>query len=218
MNKVPDLQTLAVCQNAVEALEAIRTGKPDLVFLDIQMPGMTGLELMNVLPTNRPEFVLTTAYPQYAVESYGFAVLDYLMKPILFELFMRAVVKFKEKKETSISRGEFAAFSPSGESVWLRLDKGLRQLAFSDVIRIKGDKDYVEIFLDKEKILIHMNLLKAEQLFPAPEFLRIHKSHIVRQTTIRSIEGNTLTLSNGTDLPIGPSHRQNLKRFIPLLK
>lgn len=218
VSKVPDLQTFAVCGNAVEAWEAIQTGKPDLVFLDIQMPGMTGLELINILPTNRPEFVLTTAYPQYAVESYGFAVLDYLMKPISFELFMRAFIKFKEKRKTSISTGEFAAFSPTGESVWLRLDKGLRQLAFSEVLRVKGEKDYVEIFLDDEKMLIHMNLLKAEQLFPAPEFLRIHKSHIVRQTAIRSIEGNTLTLSNGTDLPIGPSYRQELKKYIPLLK
>ncbi len=217
-NQVPDLQTVAVCENTVKALEAIRVEKPDLVFLDIQMPGMTGLEMMQILPTDRPQFFLTTAYSQYAVESYDFDVLDYLLKPVPFELFMRTVVKFKEKKETNISRGEFAALSPANDSVWLRLDKGLRQLAFTEVLRIKGEKDYIEIFLDNEKILVHMNLLRAEQLFFAPVFLRIHKSHIVRQSAIHSIEGNTLKLSNGTELPIGPSYRQKLKEFIPLLK
>lgn len=218
VGRVPDLQIVAICENPVSAIEAIQTEKPDLVFLDIQMPGMTGMEMMKILPPDRPEFVLVTAYPQYAVESYGFDVLDYLLKPVSFELFMRATVKFREKKEANIVHGEFAALSPAKNSVWLRLDKGLRQLAFTEVLHIKGGKDYIEIFLDKEKILTHMNLSRAEGLFPSPIFLRVHKSHIVRQSAIRSIEGNELKLTNGMELPIGPTFRQKLKEFIPLLK
>ncbi len=232
VGRVPDLLRVATCANAFQALDAIRQLKPDLVFLDIQMPEMTGMDLMSLHLSNRPNIVLTTAYPQYALKSYEFDVLDYLMKPIAFERFMQTIVRFKEKQARPGGHPAWATLEPpvldsapepgrdqtSHESVWLREEKRLLQIPYEEVLYVEGLKDYVKVFLIDQMILTHMTIGKAEELFAPPEFIRIHRSHIVRRSAIRLIDGNSIRLTNGTELIIGPLYRDELKKFISALR
>lgn len=231
VGRVPDLACVALCANAHQALDAIQRLKPDLVFLDIQMPEMTGIDLMNLRLPLQPDIILTTAFSDYALKSYEYAVIDYLMKPISFERFMQAIIKFKEKRlqlsgspswtpiENAQSGKPSTKTTQLGEnSVWLREEKRLLQIPFDDILYVEGMKDYVKVFLKDQMIMTHMTIGKAEELFPSPVFVRIHRSHIVRRSAIRVIDGNTVCLINGTELQIGPLYRDELKRFISALR
>lgn len=227
VGRVPDLHCVAICSNALQALEAIGKHQPDLVFLDVKMPEMTGIELMKLRLPTQPDIVLTTAYADYALASYDYAVLDYLMKPIAFERFLQAVVKFREKQTRSGKLPGWAAVESvhmDGEavqrgqgSVWLREEKRLLQIPYEDILYVEGMKDYVKVFLRDEMIMTHLSLGKAEELFQPPVFVRIHRSHIVRQSAIRLIDGNVIRLINGVELQIGPSYREELKKSISAL-
>ncbi len=232
IGRVPDLQVMATCANAFQALDAIQRLKPDLLFLDIRMPEMTGMDLMNLHLPNRPEIILTTAYSDYALKSYEFAVLDYLMKPIAFERFMQAVAKFKDKQVQvskapggdavehfrAISDPDLAGSSFDDGFIWLREEKRLLQISCADVLYVEGMKDYVRVFMTDQMVLSHMTIGKAEELFRPPAFIRIHRSHIVRRSAIRLIDGNTLRLTNGTELLVGPLYRDKLKKSISSLR
>ncbi|MBO0953332.1 LytR/AlgR family response regulator transcription factor, partial [Fibrella forsythiae] len=229
VGRVPDLTCVAVCANAHQALDAIQRLKPDLVFLDIQMPEMTGIDLMNLRLPVQPDIILTTAFSEFALKSYEYAVIDYLMKPIAFERFMQAIIKFKDKRlqlsdsvgwtaiETTQS-GNAKMTQPDDNSVWLREEKRILQIPYEDILYIEGMKDYVKVYLKNEMIMTHLRIGKAEELFPPPIFVRIHRSHIVRRAAIRSIDGNLIRLINGTELQIGPLYREGLKKFISALR
>jgi two-component system LytT family response regulator len=216
VERIPDLHCVAQCANAQQAIQAIQGLKPDLVFLDIRMPEMSGIDLLNLRLTNRPEIILTTAYQDYALKSYEFAVLDYLMKPIAFERFVQAIVRFRDKME-SLAKGEdglesaLTGYVTIPESfikqtngieraVWLREEKRLLQIPYDDVLYIEGMKDYVKVFLTDQMIMTHLSMGKAEELFQPPQFVRIHRSHIVRRSAIRLIDGNTIQLTNRVEL------------------
>jgi len=232
VGRVPDLLTVARCANAFQALEAIQQLQPDLVFLDVQMPEMTGMDLMGLPLPNRPAIILTTAYPEYALKSYEFAVLDYLMKPIAFERFMQAILRFKEKQVRPAGLPAWTAVEPpplgstlvpgpdqTGHgSVWLREEKRLLQIPYEEVLYVEGLKDYVKVFLKDQMILTHLTIGKAEEVFCPPEFVRIHRSHIVRRSAIRLIDGSRVRLTNGTELIIGPLYRDELKKYISALR
>lgn len=231
VGRVPDLACVALCANAHQALDAMQQLKPDLVFLDIQMPEMSGIDLMNVRLPVQPDVIFTTAFSDYALKSYDYAVIDYLMKPIAFDRFMQAIVKFKEKHRqfpsasgwTPIVTAQLAQSTAtttwSGEhSVWLREEKRLLQIPYEDILYVEGMKDYVKVFLNDQMIMTHLAIGKAEELFPPPLFVRIHRSHIVRRSAIRLIDGNLIRLINGTELQIGPLYREELKKFISALR
>ncbi len=238
VERTPDLVCVAICANAMQALEAIDQFKPNLLFLDIQMPEMTGIDLMNLRLANRPDIILTTAFPDFALKSYEFAVLDYLVKPIAFERFVQAIVKFRERRSQFplASPGGWSAVAappfvndqrrndslpgspPSVSSVWLREEKRLLQIPFEEIFYVEGLKDYVKVYLNGKMILTHVSIGKAEEIFQPPTFVRIHRSHIVRQSAIRLIDGNTLILTNGVKLLIGPLYREELKRYISALR
>lgn len=225
-----DLQIVATCSNAMQAVDAMQRLAPHLLFLDIQMPEMTGIDLMNLRVPNRPDIILTTAYPEYALKSYDFAVVDYLVKPFAFERFVEAVLKFKAKQaRIALPTGwsaidPVATTDPNGNpsvgdtSVWLREEKRLLQIPYEDIFYVEGLKDYVKVFLKDEMILTHMSIGKAETLFRPPAFVRIHRSHIVRRSAIRLIDGNSIQLTNGVNLLIGPLYRDELKKFISALR
>lgn len=232
--KVPFLRTVAVCSNAIQAIDAIEDLKPDLIFLDISMPEMSGMELLSLNLKTRPEVILTTAYTDYAVKSYDFDVIDYLVKPIPFDRFYKAALKFRDKRrvaeETSLTVHPVLQDALPGQSlpippgepilsaedgfVWLREEKRLLQIPLKEVVYIEGLKDYVKVFLNDRMIVTHMNIGKAEKIFIEPLFLRIHRSHIVRRAAIRVIDGNSVVLTTGKELLIGPNYREELKKHI----
>lgn len=231
VSRTPGLLCQATCSNAMQALDAIRQLKPDLLFLDIQMPEMTGMELMNLQLAHRPDIILTTAYPEYALKSYDFAVIDYLVKPIAFERFVQAINKFKDKRGAPLSTGPVAVdeYNPvvttegnpnqmSPSAVWLREEKRLLQIPYDDIYYVEGLKDYAKVYLRDQMIVTHLSIGQAEELLPPPAFIRIHRSHLVRRSAIRVIDGNTLVLTNGKQLNIGPFYREELKKYISALQ
>ncbi|GAB3967351.1 LytTR family DNA-binding domain-containing protein [Spirosoma terrae] len=230
VNRIPDLTCVATCSNAMKGLEAIQQLKPDLLFLDIQMPEMSGMELMSLPLNPRPEVILTTAYPDYALSSYEFSVLDYLVKPIAFERFVKAVVKFRERMQIPLApvshqladgSGENISdkliISPETSSIWLREEKRLLQIPYQEILYVEALKDYVKVYLNEEMILTHLSIGKAEKLFTPPQFVRIHRSFIVQLAAIRQIDGNTILLTNGKELQLGPLYREELRKYVPAL-
>lgn len=232
INQVPDLVCVNTSSNAMQGLQAIQELKPDLLFLDIQMPEMTGLDLMKLPLAPRPEIILTTAYPEYALTSYDYSVLDYLVKPIAFDRFVKSIVKFREKKQAPATQGgwrpveeaqqashpdsDLPVYSDSS-SIWLREEKRLLQIPFNEILYIEGLKDYIKVHLMDQIIVSHMGLGKAEKLFVAPQFVRIHRSFIVRLAAIRLIDGNAITLTNRKELTLGPLYRDELRKYVAAL-
>ncbi|RZL98888.1 MAG: response regulator, partial [Pedobacter sp.] len=189
VNQMPDMQCLASCSNAMQGLQAIQDLKPDLLFLDIQMPEMTGLELIKLPLMPRPEIILTTAFPEYALTSYDYSVLDYLVKPIAFDRFVKSIVKFREKRQLASSPAGWHPIDESQptnmlptdlvslsdtNSIWLREEKRLLQIPYREILYIEGLKDYVKVHLKDQVIVTHMSLGKAEKLFAAPQFVLVH--------------------------------------------
>lgn len=226
VNRMPDLVCVATCSNAMKGLEAIQEHKPDLLFLDIRMPEMTGIELMGLPINPRPDIILTTAFPDYALTSYDYSVLDYLVKPIAFDRFMKSVVRFREKHQASPralhesstdKKPDLVVSAANLSSIWLREEKRLLQIPYSDILYIEALKDYIKVYLNEDMILTHLSMSKAEKLFPPPQFVRIHRSFIVQLAAIRQINGNTISLTNGKELQLGPNYRDELKKYIPAM-
>ncbi|MFT4032705.1 MAG: response regulator transcription factor [Siphonobacter sp.] len=216
IGRMSELTCVAICANVYEALVAIEQYKPDLVFLDIQMPELTGIDLLSLALPHQPAFILTTAYSQYAVESYNFNVVDYLLKPIVFDRFVKAILKFKGSTSTQLDIDLNTTVHYPTNSVWIREEKRLLQIPFDRVLYIEGMKDYVKVFLTDQMIMSHMSIGKAEELFIPPTFVRIHRSYLVRLSAIRIIDGNTVLLDGGIELPIGPLYREMLKKLFRL--
>jgi len=192
---IPYLQLIKTCDNAIEAIDAIQEHKPDLVFLDVQMPQMTGLEMLNVSKFSNSFIVLTTAFPNFALDGFNLDVTDYLLKPIPFERFLKAVNKcynlFKLNQansalpEISVNHGATAS---DKTYIFVKEGKKLVQICVEDIIMVKALKDYMEIFLQDKKVIVHITMMKLETILTPPLFLRVNRSCIVRKTSIRSIQ------------------------------
>lgn len=237
IKRVPFMQCVGASSNAIQALELVEQFKPDLLFLDINMPHISGLDLLGFQQLKTIDAILTTAYADHALKSYEFGVVDYLLKPIAFERFMKAVLKFKDKKQhqvanifnlaaeseiledkiiTAILPGSLTSKSDF-DSIWIREEKKIYQIQVADILYIEGMKDYVKVHLTDRTIITHLTMIKAEGIFSSPVFLRVHRSFIVRRAAIKSILGNTIMLINRSEILIGPTYRDSLKITIDLL-
>ncbi len=229
IGRLPYLSLAGKFDNAIQALEAIGRIKPDLVFLDINMPEMTGIELLNVLSMGRPSIIITTAYPQYALEGFEYDAVDYLIKPIAFDRFMKAVNKVREKlliqpeemeynpvpdarKVIEIEKHPAEKELPNAEKFFMvKEDKKLVKVNIRDIVFVEGMKDYVKIHLFNNFLVTHITMTKISELLPAPRFIRINRSFIVQVSFIKLIEGNTVETSNGKKLAIGINYRDSMK-------
>ena len=197
------LELEASFTDPVAALEAIRKRQPQLVFMDIQMPDLNGLELSRMVPETT-RIVFTTAFKQYAFESYEVSALDFLLKPIRYQKFMEAAEKARHwfsLVEASAS-GEGAASQGADKcAVFIKTDGQLRKVSFADIRYVEGMKDYVLLHLCSEKrpLVSHITMKAVEELLPAGSFMRVHRSYIVALDKIESIEG-TYDLSLGDTL------------------
>ncbi|PVY40928.1 LytR/AlgR family response regulator transcription factor [Pontibacter virosus] len=217
--RVPFLQLAAVCDNAIEALVTIRDEQPDLIFLDINMPEMTGLEMLKLTQSQQLQVILTTAYPDYALDGYELAVADYLLKPISFERFLKAVNKVDEqvRLQRAVNQSAEKVTSKSvnnQHNFWVKQDKKLVQINTDDLILVKGMKDYIQLYLPDQKILTHMTMAKIEEKLPAAQFLRVSRSYIVRKSAIRAINGNMIETELQEEILIGSTYREQIKREI----
>ena len=195
--RTPQLQLVASFNDPVEALSAIRSQAPELVFLDIQMPDLDGMELSRMLPADT-RVIFTTAFKQYAFESYEVSALDFLLKPIRYQKFLEAVQK---AQEWFALKDAAAAQAPSEKTaLFLKVDGVLRKVELADILYVEGMKDYVMFHLasSREPLVTHMTMKAVEDLLPARDFMRIHRSYIVALSHISSV-------SAGGDLKVGPA-------------
>ena len=211
LQKVADRFYLAgVYRNAPEAREALEKDEVDLIFLDIQLPGMTGLNFLRSL-TNPPLVVFTTAYPEYALESYEFNVIDYLLKPVSFERFSKTIDKIVDGK---IFRTPDSVIQPFyREHIFIRSNSKFFRISFADIIYVQGMKDYLKIHTAEHVIITHQTMAEMESILPAGKFIRIHKSYIVAFAHIKAVFGNSVEMEKAL-LPIGLVYKEKIMGFI----
>src|SRR3954470_19522226 len=190
ISKVPYLELIGSSRNAFDAMKVLQDNKIDLIFIDIQMPGLTGLQFIATLE-NKPLVIFITAYKEFALESYDLAVVDYLVKPVALERFIKACNRAKELHELKVTKRQDVG-EPPADYFFLNADYSQLKIMFNDIIWMEGLRDYVKIHLkNSNKPLLFRTSLKAiEPELPAFKFLRIHKSFIVAIESLTSIRKN----------------------------
>lgn len=211
IRQVPTLELIASCSTAIDALAILNKQEVDLIFLDIQMPGLTGLQLLQSLSV-RPMVILITAYEKYALEGFNLDVIDYLVKPVPFERFLKACNKaidfYKLKKNVS------ADSHPLSEYFFVNAEYGLIKIVFSEIRLIEGLKDYLKIHLGETKpLIIRMSLKSIEEKLPPGKFFRIHKSYIISISHITAIRRNSVFLGE-KELPLSDLYKDELMKEI----
>lgn len=201
----PELELVHQCYNGIEAMNYIRENPVDLMFLDIDMPEITGLELLKILPA-QPKTILTTAYSEFALESYDYGVIDYLLKPIYFPRFLKSIERFfsfyAEKKTIA-----------SNLFISIKADGGLLDLDVRKILFAQSYGNYVKIFTSGKTYLASMTTNELEASLPAEQFLRVHKSYIVAIDKIEENERDVLVVNN-QKIPVGITYRRELERVL----
>ena len=191
--RTPFLELVASFTDPVLALSEMRTQTPDLVFLDIQMPDLSGMELSRMVPAGT-RIIFTTAFKQYAFESYEVSALDFLLKPIRYQKFLEAAEKAREwftLKEAATAAPAAAPAPEAKTSTFFKVDGALRKVEFDDILFVEGMKDYVMVFLasQKQPLVTHVTMKGMEEMLPAGQFMRIHRSFIVALDKVASVSG-----------------------------
>jgi len=222
VSKVPFLELVRRTENAIEALQLVQNGGIDLVFLDVQMPELTGIQFLKIANA-KAHYILTTAYSQYALESYDLNVADYLLKPIAFDRFYKAV----EKVHNQVRPVEPAAVpqpvvntvpvaapaSPVQDFIFVKTEHKIQKIELDDILYIEGLKDYISIYTKAERVITLQNMKKMEETLPGGQFIRVHKSYIISLDKIESIERSRISIC-GKVIPIGDTYRDEFFRHI----
>lgn len=214
------IEVIGNCYNAFQAIDFLNETTPDLLFLDINMPKLKGLQFLRTI-AHPPLIIVTTAYKEYAIESFELEVCDYLLKPYSFERFIKAInraLELKKLKESPVVQPHLtnpvtAEVTLAQESIFLKSDKKMYQVQYQEIVYLEGLGSYVKFHLADQVIITLERLSNYETSLPAKLFVRIHKSYIVNIKKIQVIEGNTVKV-NGLELPIGNVYKSNLKKII----
>ena len=211
--KIPHLNLEGVAKNAMEAMQVLQSARIDLMFLDIQMPDLTGLELMKSLHSS-PVVIFTTAYKEYAIDGYQLDVIDYMLKPISFERFVQGVNKAAEMIRLKSLKLEPDTSPPANEIkepkfITLKADYKIYKVKLDEILYIEGLKEYVTYYTTQRKYVVLESLHKLEQSLPS-QFLRVHKSYIVNTEHIVALNGNQIEMDK-TRIPIGKTYADQVK-------
>ncbi len=206
ISKVPSLELVKATTSAFEALTLVQENHADLVFLDVQMPELTGIQFVKII-NGKCKVILTTAYPQYALDGYELSVSDYLLKPIAFDRFYKAVQKVESAMGTKqvVQENSREQQSASG-FIFVKTEHKIQKIYLNDILYIEGLKDYISIFTPNERIITLQNMKKMEDALPAANFIRVHKSYIVALDKIESIERSRILIGQKI-IPIGDTYR-----------
>ena len=210
--KTSELQLLATFTDSINALNAVREQKPDLLFLDIQMPNLDGMELAHSLP-EETHVVFTTAFKEYAFESYEVNALDFLLKPVRYNKFLAAI----EKARKQLAPKEHPRPStPSPATVFIRVDGEWRNISVEHIVYVNGMKDYVMFYLEGEQkpLITHLTMKAVEEMLPSDKFLRIHRSYIVAIGKIRKIDRNDCIYIGNEIIHVPDGYLQTVRDFI----
>jgi DNA-binding LytR/AlgR family response regulator len=220
IDQVESLSFIGSAFNAIEATNFLHREKIDLIFLDINMPRMTGLEMLESL-NNAPKVILTTAYSEYALKSYDLGVIDYLMKPIAFPRFLKSVNKVIEMERPVEKILEYTELQDeqnqntiSNNFLWIKTDKGLFRIDYQDIAYFQSIGNYLRIVLKNGETHLTLQTSKdLEQQLPSENFVRIHKSHVINLDCLTRVEGGRVFLGK-TELPIGAMYRKDFLKVV----
>ncbi len=214
---VPFLEIVGQCYLATEALSFLKTQTVDLLFLDIRMPKLKGLDLLKILD-NKPQVIITSAYEEYALKSFELDVCDYLLKPFRFDRFLKAVNKAHElvqlKQQSTLSNHETTTQDSPPKQLFIKSEKRFIQVAFSDIYFLESFGNYVKVWLAEQFHLTPRTLTSFTTQLDETQFIRIHKSYIVNKNQVAYLEGNMVVMKNKKSLPLGKNYRQAFKGFI----
>ena len=223
IEKMPEINLVAKCSNAFEANQALKDHKVDLMFLDIQMPQLTGMDFLRTLQ-NPPLVVFTTAYSEYAIEGFELDALDYLLKPISFDRFVKAVNRAKEQtvlQSGASSAGEKATDETETvakeDFIFVKADKKLVKVNYDDILYIEGLKDYIIIRCKDTRVITLQTMKSLEKKLPQNIFKRIHRSYILNLTKVEAVMGNMIEITEKgakKHLPIGKNYREELQELV----
>ena len=212
VEKTPDLQLLASFTDSITAINAVKEQKPDLLFLDIQMPNIDGMELAHSLPEGT-RVVFTTAFKEYAFESYEVNALDFLLKPIRYNKFLGSIEKARKVYDTQPT-----AVEPKQQpnTVFARVDGEWRNIPVAQIVYVSGMKDYVMFYLDGEKkpLISHLTMKAVEEMLPSDKFLRIHRSYIVAVDKIQKVDRNDCVYIGEEIIHIPDGYLQSFRNFL----
>ena len=210
IRKVPFLELIAACGDAFEAARVLQEKEVDLIFTDIQMPGLTGLQFIQSL-TRRPMVILVTAYKKFAPEGFDLDVVDYLIKPVGMDRFLKACYKAQELHQL---RSATTPASAAPEFFFVNVDYSLVKVLFADIDWIEGSGDYVKIHLKStpKPLLVRMSAKTLEAELPADRFIRIHKSYIIAVASVTAVRKNSIFIKE-LELPVGETYRDTLRQL-----
>lgn len=206
--QTPGLALVKSCMNAAEAYEGLYEHQVDLVFLDIQMPVITGVDFLRSL-RNPPLVVFTTAYQNYAIEGFELNSVDYLLKPITYDRFYQAIQKVKERLAFKDSLVATAVPTANVDYIFVKQDTKLVRINYSQINYIQAEKDYSSVYLSDKRLFASMHLKLFEEVLPKDRFLRIHRSYLVNLSKINTIKGNSVAFDD-IELPIGANYKDEL--------
>lgn len=216
VQKVPELNLVQTLASPLQVMDVLRSHEIDIMFLDVQMPDLTGIALLKVLQ-KKPLIVLTTAYSEYALEGYELDVADYLLKPITFERFLKTVNKVTQRLSERSSPTAAPAHKPNVESkqpfVFVKDGTKLIKLRIDDILYVEGLKDYVTIHTKTQKVVSLQRLKSLEEELPADKFIRVHNSFIVAFQAIDVIHKNDVQVG-ATMIPVGETYKKSFREFI----
>jgi DNA-binding LytR/AlgR family response regulator len=214
VQKLEYLELAGVCHNAIDALNFLQKSKVDLLLLDIQMPGLTGIDFLKSL-THKPRVIFTSAYTQYALEGYELNVLDYLVKPVSFERFVVAINKLFQNNTFSVGQPaeeHYAGFKNS--FIYIKAEKKMRKVFLNDILYLEGLKDFVRVQTTTTKsIITYQTITYFEEKLPEDQFIRVHRSYIVSLHHVQSFTGASIEINN-FEIPIGRLYKMNVLKAL----
>lgn len=217
--ELPFLEICGQCYRATEALEFLSSTEIDLIFLDIRMPKLTGLDFLRTLQ-HQPLVIITSAYEEYALESFDLAVCDYLLKPFRFDRFLKAVNRAREmyelKNQSTKTTHTAVGPLPEEEQIAIKADKKHVLVKLNDLQYLESLGNYVKVWGDDEFLLTPRTLSSFEEQLPTETFIRIHKSFILNKKFVHYIEGNMVFLKNGKQVPIGKNYKSTIKQLLTM--
>ncbi|MDA3890479.1 MAG: LytTR family DNA-binding domain-containing protein [Salinivirgaceae bacterium] len=202
INRVPDLHLAGECENAIQAMQEVRLNKVDLIFLDIEMPEIDGISFLHSIK-NIPGVILTTAYRDYAVDAFDLDVIDFLLKPISFDRFLKAINKFYQNLETLKPQ---STASSKAKTINVKADRKTYKIELSKIQYFESLKDYVKIVCDDETIVTHENISNYDEVLQNDGFIRIHRSFLIAKNRVQSFDAETVYI-NAKELPISRTYK-----------
>lgn len=211
INELNFMEVVGVCENAMDALSILNTTPVDVMFMDINMPKITGIDFLKTLK-NKPLTIITSAYPDYALEGYELDVLDYLVKPVSFERFLKSCNKAYDYWQR-VQQNNQIVTSNKADFIFIKTEHKIEKIAFNDILFIESLHNYIAIFMETGRCISYLTLKSIEEKLPLDQFIKVHKSFIVSTLKVESIDGDFLFIK-GNQIPISREHKTEIVKKI----